>query len=326
MKRTAKTLAVKGLGTPLGSNSFISRRVLRALKMDYGPFQRNPTYLNGKNSISCVSVDFDVTRPSRFEDNRNGTRALLGLAERYRMPLTWAVCGHSVEDDMRSYEAILQSPVPKEIGIHTYSHIDAQASSSESFKADVERCIQVLGLNDRPKTFIFPWNREAHFDVLHELGFRAYRGARRAICSPVETNGLWNIRPVYYVDQKSLGSADLIKSYLDLCIEHFAVFHLWLHPWSIMIDGQAEPMAQTLDEVFSYMQEKRNEGTLDFLTMGELAFRLDVASPKSRAQQERPQEVRSRPAENFGEATRGHGPVDLTLVDPSRGDEVRSSH
>jgi peptidoglycan/xylan/chitin deacetylase (PgdA/CDA1 family) len=288
-KRAAKTLAVKGLAGPFGSSGFMSKRVLRALNIEYGPFQPNPAHSSGTGSVFCVSIDFDVTVPSRFEDNRNGTSALLELANRHHVPMTWAVCGKSAEDDMTSFEAILHSPVTQEIGIHTYSHIDAQASSRDSFEADVERCIQVLGLDERPRSFVFPWNREAHFDVLDELGFRAYRGATRAICSPTQANGLWNIRPVYYVDQKSVGSAELIKSYMDLCIEHSAVFHLWLHPWSIMIDGRAEPMAETLDQVFSYMHRKKDEGTIDALTMGELAFRLDLDSRSGHSQKDAPQ-------------------------------------
>ncbi|MDA4126811.1 MAG: polysaccharide deacetylase family protein [Thaumarchaeota archaeon] len=243
--------------------------------MDFGPFPaRDPLDFA---AASCVSVDFDVTEQSRFDDNRMGTMALLRLADRHEIPITWAMCGRSAEEDVNSYSAIVDSSTRHEIGVHTYSHLDATASTAEEFRADVQKCVQTLRVRS-PQTFVFPWNREAHFDVLSELGFRVYRGANRAIGRPVQRGGLWNIRPVYYVDAKSEGAQSLMKSYVDLCIKRRSIFHLWLHPWSIMIRGRAEPMSDTLDEVFAYMHRKKTEGKMDLLTMGELANRLDQAS------------------------------------------------
>ena len=69
----------------------------------------------------------------------------------------------------------------------------------------------------RPRTFIFPWNRENHFEVLRRMGFKTYRGKERVIGPPDHSMGLWNERPVFYVDQKSYGAESLMMKYADLC-------------------------------------------------------------------------------------------------------------
>ncbi len=274
LKRGAKAIALRGISSSPGSRPLITRSVLKSLRMDYGPF---PKTVDGRRVPSaCISVDFDVTEPSRYEANRKGSLAILELADMYGIPITWAVCGKSAEDDLKSYSAILGAATRHEIGVHTYSHLDATASSRGDFKSDIERCIGALGL-DSPRTFVFPWNREAHLDVLRELGFTAYRGKRRAVGAPLWKEGLWNVRPVYYLDQKSLGAESLIKAYIDLCLRNGAVFHLWSHPWSLVIDGETDTMAKTLDSVFSYLAKLRKENKIILTTLAELAASLDLA-------------------------------------------------
>jgi polysaccharide deacetylase len=275
---------VKSVSTQIGSSALVSKEVLRMLRFDYGPFDRKLPAASPK-AVACLSVDFDVTNPTRFQDNRKGTLALLQLADRYRIPITWAVCGKSAEDDMTSYSAILGSTTRHELGVHTYSHIDATRCTAHEFKADIMRCIQSLGI-DSPRTFVFPWNREAHFDVLRELGFRGFRGKHRAIGTPVRREGLWNIRPVYYVDQKSRSAGPLIGSYIDLCVSRSAVFHLWTHPWSLVTNGRSEPMLETMEQVFEHLARRREEGVLATYTLGKIAAILDLEDSPPPASQE----------------------------------------
>ena len=276
IKRGAKRLAVKSVSSQFGSSKALSREVLRMLKFEYGPFD-NGLPREAPKAVSCVSVDFDVTNPTRYQDNRKGTLALLELADRHRIPITWAICGKSAVDDMASYSAILDSATRHELAVHTYSHVDATRCSAEEFRSDIVRCVQSLGL-DRPRTFVFPWNREGHFDVLRELGFRCFRGKRRAIGTPVRTEGLWNVRPVYYVDQKSRSAGALIRSYVDLCARRSAVFHLWTHPWSLVINGKTEPMMETLGQAFEFIARLRDEGVVATYTLGQIASMLDMES------------------------------------------------
>ena len=145
---------------------------------------------------------------------------------------------------------------------------------------DIRRCLSVLGMASAPRTFIFPKNREGHFGLLKRLGFSCYRGKSRAIAAPTRDEGLWNMMPVYYVDQKSLGAESLIRRFIDACISRSAVFHLWTHPWSLAIDGSPRAMASsTLEPVFSYLKQKAEAGMLSISTMGDISDFLDARGP-----------------------------------------------
>jgi len=229
-------------------------------------------YEGGAKAACCVSVDFDVTRAERHPWNHSGTAALLSLSEAHGIPLTWAICGKTAEEDPSAYHSILGSSVKQEIGVHTYSHMYADERTESEYEEDIRRCISTLGLSSPPTSFVFPKNREGHFDLLKRMGFTSYRGALRAIGAPVQCQGLWNIRPVYYVDQKSLRAAPLIRKFIDACIARSAVFHLWTHPWSLAIDGKPDAVvSQAMEPVFAYMRARAETGSLSLTTMGGLA-------------------------------------------------------
>ncbi len=258
----------------------MARRALRFLKMEFNPPNGSPFYPGGQPAACCISVDFDATRPGRRASNHTGTYALVELGERYSIPMTWAICGRTAEEDGDAYDRVLNSRVRHEIGIHTYSHVDVSRCTAHEIEQEINRCLDSLGIRSTPRTFIFPWNREAHFDILSKMGFIAYRGKNRAIGRPRRVNGLWNIRPVYYLDEKSDGAASLVKRYIDLCIAYRSVFHLWLHPWSIASGDNSLPVASsTLEPILQYLAEKRDAGFLRACTMGDLAAGLEGGQP-----------------------------------------------
>jgi peptidoglycan/xylan/chitin deacetylase (PgdA/CDA1 family) len=287
LKRMVKGAALETarVSTSIGAG-FVSRRVLKPIKIDYDAPAARSLYPGNRKAAACISIDFDVTVEDRFQANRAGTKALLELSEEYGVPLTWAICGMTADADKESYGRILSSSTRQELGIHTYSHIDAQKCDADQFEKDVARCIKALDLDAPPSTFIFPWNRENHFPVLRRLGFKAYRGKARVVGAPAPNEGLYNIRPVYYVDQKSVGAQSLINKYADLCASASSVFHLWTHPWSIVMRDGRGPMLDTLKPVFSHLQKMSEAGDVALCTMGELAehFR-DANSPRPGAQQ-----------------------------------------
>lgn len=248
-----------------------SAAALRLMKIRLEPGLDGP-YLGGGRGAACVSVDFDVTSSERYLWNHDGTAALLRLSEKHDIPLTWAICGKSAEEDPSAYESILLSSTRQEIGVHTYSHLYADEVTEVTFEADIEKCLKVLGSSHHPTTFVFPKNREGHFSLLQRLGFRSYRGGQRVVGAPIKNSGLWNIRPVYYVDQKSLQAVHLIQRFIDVCISRGAVFHLWTHPWSLAIGGKVDKMASDVfDPILGYVAEKRAAGILSVSTMGELS-------------------------------------------------------
>ncbi|HEV2139132.1 MAG TPA: polysaccharide deacetylase family protein [Nitrososphaerales archaeon] len=279
VRRGAKSAAL-GLVSSRGSArpDSLSAAALRLMKIGLDP-GLDSGYGGSAKAAACVSVDFDVTREERTPWNHEGTAALVRLSEKHGMPLTWAICGKTAEDDQDAYESILDSSVKQEIGVHTYSHIYADDTTEKEYEEDIEKCIRVLGISSRPTSFVFPKNREGHFGLLKRLGFKSYRGAQRVIGAPVMNAGLWNIRPVYYVDPKSLHAAGLVKKFVDACVARSAVFHLWTHPWSLSIDGRVDRMAsEVMEPVFSYLEEKSNAGLLSLTTMGRLSNFMGAAA------------------------------------------------
>lgn len=268
----------------------IDETILNFMKISFDPPKNKTLYPRGTNAASVISIDFDHLTKSKLSDsrrwipekvdsllrrNRIGTSELISLSERYSVPMTWAICGETAEADPQSYSSILKSKQFQEIGVHTYSHIDVSACSEVELRLDIQRCLEVLNLPERPSTFIFPWNRQGHFDLLRKLGFISYRDQQRSIGVPRLEHDMVNIPPTYYVDLKSFGAQKLIIKFLDLCISWNSVFHLWLHPWSVVSENNGETGKQfvekTLDPVFSYMSERRKDGSLSLCTMGELS-------------------------------------------------------
>lgn len=287
MKKYAKSAIVDIVKSKNSLSSVkFNRWLLGLLKLGFRP-PANADYF-GIKSACVISIDFDhLTHTTKPNDarwypepverllrlNSIGTKDMIALSEKYSIPMTWAICGRTAEVDPKSYEKILNASTPQEIGVHTYSHIDAASCSEDELKEEVAMCLEVLKLSSRPKSFVFPWNRQGHFSLLKDLEFETYRDPLRSIGAPFVNHGLVDIPPTFYVDLKSFGATDLMKNYLELCIAWNSVFHLWLHPWSVVFDSDENGkfVSQTLDPLFSFMNEKRKEGLLSICTMGELA-------------------------------------------------------
>jgi hypothetical protein len=279
LKRGAKVVAL-GFVSSRGSSTpdTLSAAALRMMKIGLG-HGMSSGYDAGAKAAACISVDFDVTRKERYQANHDGTKALLSLSENHGIPLTWAICGKTAVEDPEAYESILTSAVRQDVGVHTYSHIYADETSEAYYEQDIQRCISVLGLASPPRSFVFPKNREGHFGLLKRLGFTSFRGAKRVIGAPIEDKGLWNIRPVYYVDQKSLRASELIKRFVEACIARSAVFHLWTHPWSLAIDGSPDTMVtELLEPTFAFLEEKNMTGQISLTTMEGLSRFLSTSA------------------------------------------------
>ncbi len=274
------------------SSRAVRSTLLELLRIEYDP-PREPTdlYPGGAKSLCTISIDFDhitkspnstdehwfpLAREDRLTQNRIGTRALIDLCERYDIPMMWAIAGSTAEADFVSYESILKSSIHHEVGVHTYAHIDVSSSSEEELLSDLQKCLAILNLKMKPTTFVFPWNRMGNFDLLEEMGFKAFRSQRRAIRTPLKKDRMWDFSPVYYVDTNSISSAKLICKYIDLCVSSHSVFHLWSHPWSIVQGDSARAMSENLlAPVFQHIKELRDSGKLSVLTMGAIAGFLE---------------------------------------------------
>ena len=290
--RIARSLTLAALirviSSPLAPDG-LTRKTLNLMKVQYEPNSKHK-YSGGARAACCISTDFDhlthlepkiwkpVPSQERLSLNHKGTERLVELCLKYRIPITWAVCGKTAEADPLSYQKVRDSDVQHEIAVHTYSHLDVSLCTEEELEAEISKCVDVLKLEKIPQIFVFPWNRMGHFETLRKMGFLAYRSNERKIGVPSKKEGLWEISPVYYLDENAIGNYTKIKRYVDICIAHGAVFHLWSHPWSIVAPGQGQSttvLKETLEPLFDYLSRKRSEGILSVTTMGGLAQTLD---------------------------------------------------
>lgn len=294
-KKTAKSIL---LDLARAGPGLVSRLALGAMKIGFEPPSSSVRYPGGRSAVACISVDYDHfgnvgKDPQKFEPgadsnklalNKAGTRVLLNLAEKHSIPMTWAICGKTAEADMNSYKKVVDSGAGHEIGIHTYSHIDVSACSESELEQEVSKCVEILNLSQIPRTFIFPWNRTGHFEKLKQMGFSVYRGRDRVVGAPRLNEVLWNIRPVFYVDRNSMGAYEVVRKFVDLCIEKRSVFHLWTHPWGVVYPDNADALSDSfLEPLFAYLAAKKNAGQLSISTMGEISSTMQERGSTSSA-------------------------------------------
>lgn len=252
------------------SNSIVAPEYFKMIAMNMMRIEYRPSRETLDKAIFCLSVDFDVTNPNRAKANNEGTTVLLDLAEKYDIPITWAICGKTAEEYPEQFERILRSTTKREIAVHTYSHIDVSRCTTEELLEDFERFRQTLGISDF-ETFVFPWNRIGHLDTLRNLGFTSYRGKERRIGIPIRQNGLWNVAPVLYAGNEIYRHSFLAYMLLELCVKTHSIFHLWTHPWDVVKPTPEDYIKRTLIPLFSKIDEYRKAGVLQTMTMGEIA-------------------------------------------------------
>jgi hypothetical protein len=286
--------------------------------------------------------------PPFFRGTRSAIRGLLGLFERHGISGTWAVVGalllqskdgrtrHPWLADPRFQDvpagdsasqpfwyaddvldALLECPVPQEIGCHTLTHtfVDPQPTGRDRFREELRLFLELsgqLGL-ERPTSFIFPKAKMGHFDVLAEMGFRSFRGperkwfeslpgevvragvrlldarmaARPRVDRPRLTGeGLWMIpASQFYSPFMSVGKYVSLEARVQTAIKGLRlaartgnVFHLWTHPFNLGV--RSEELLIGLDRILGEAARLRDAGEIDILPMGEIARRLDKEKVK----------------------------------------------
>jgi peptidoglycan/xylan/chitin deacetylase (PgdA/CDA1 family) len=150
----------------------------------------------------CISIDLEMAwgrweqidaRYLRLAEqaDRPIVRRLLQLAERYDIPMTWAVVGR-IFDDAPGFanlkgpreawfapelvEAIQASPVAHDIGSHSYAHVYYDKLNDEEASLDLGRDVELRKRWGIPaRSWVFPRNGIAHVEKLVEAGIEVYR-------------------------------------------------------------------------------------------------------------------------------------------------------
>ena len=262
---------------------------------------------------------------------RDAVNFLLNVFEKYRIAATWAIVGHlflnrvaeanttnasnlkhkdrwapygscvSTRKDLLYYgrdiiEKVLSSPIEHEIGYHSFSHINFSKCSREVAEDDIRKGVNLA--NDfgiKLESFVFPYNKIGHLDVLKKYGFRIYRGRnlgrwdveqnrtiqmingildQMAPPSPVESRwvqGLLEI-PSSMVFSGQFPFTRLLALRcifgINNAIRSNKIFHVALHPWNMLFNS----IPEEFEKLLRFVSRKRGEGRLSIIRMKDLAY------------------------------------------------------
>jgi len=250
-------------------------------------------------------------------------RRLIALLDTYHIPATWAVVGHLFlkPDDPRALkktpshwyhapylpDAICRARAQHEIGTHTFSHVytDDPGTTTEVWQRELETVAQIHkehGLPP-PRSIVYPRNRVAYTDTLHQYGIIAYRG--------VEQNWYGDRRGAFHLLDRALGlppptydpatltvgdnlvnlpASQFLMAYdgvrgkiptasrvrqarlgLDRAAWRNHLYHLWFHPFNL---GTSDRMFEALEQILRGVAQHRDAGQLKVMTMASAAERI----------------------------------------------------
>jgi hypothetical protein len=195
-------------------------------------------------------------------------------------------------------EKVVANHLRHEIGYHSFSHptfteipID-MAEEEISLSRSMER-----EWGSRFKSFVFPTNKIAYVDLPRKYEFRISRGAPagKAVASKLKLlkkisgasdkiashpvtliwrDGIWEIQSSMLSCDSQIPQTLLLRSRIGIerTISSRKVFHVFLHPWNILCYRR---LLRDFEKLLRYVSDKREEGEIEVITMGEFADRPD---------------------------------------------------
>lgn len=279
--------------------------------------------------------DYPSPPMARIEAARSGWNQLLELFECFQIPASWAVVGHLFLDSCDGVHRghplapewfsrertlwkdrpefryggglitnLVRSPVPHDIGCHTFSHVvlDESAVDQAVVEAELNAALKAGQSHDISyDSFIFPRNHIGFRELLVDAGFITYRGVRpevemghkptiskslelldadriRIVEPVVDEYGLVELPPSMYL----FGVEGILRSIfetiwtdpivvrakngIDRAIEESGIFHMWLHPNNLVTDRDVRRVRTILAYIAG-----RSETELSVKTMAEVA-------------------------------------------------------
>ncbi len=202
-------------------------------------------------------------------------------------------------------QQIMASPRGHEIGLHAFSHVPFSECSHEVAEAEIKfGLIAAAALGLSPSSFVFPYNKVGHIDVLKAHRFKIYRsqdlgtitdwGSTTPItgrilhrlkpqpATPKWRDGIWEIASSIFAldNQLHLPLVSRAKIGLQQTVRRGGVFHLCLHPHDLLF---RPALCRELDQILDFVCRKRERGELLTITMGQLAEGLNQPKVKSEA-------------------------------------------
>lgn len=247
-----------------------------------------------------ISVRESVSRGRKAKD---AILIILDLAERYNIPMTFAVVGHLALDNCREHgkppafrpywlredwfdidlkeqlldkelyfaaniiQNIIQSHLKHEIASHSFSHVNLgdDATTEEVARYEVGESARALKkFETNLETFIFPKNKPASFEYLMDSGFKIYRSDKN-IKIQKDQFGLWQFPLGLWISPTAQSSREII-SLLDLAVENKSLVNLWFHGYEFNNSKETESF---LKPIFKAVDQRRQVG-LEIKTMRDI--------------------------------------------------------
>jgi len=207
-------------------------------------------------------------------------------------------------------ETIAACSVDQEIASHAFSHalIGDPGCSAEVFASELDACrTAAKDFDVELRSFVYPRNSIGHRSALAAAGFTNYRGLRpptfagssglgRRVSQLVDRvrplrgsavwpeqvdDGLWNLPQTYMFAPATTRARVPVGLWCRKPIARLAqarrersLFHLWFHPYNVT--AAPERAVAALDRICAAAARARDKGTLDVLTMAQLADRLSA--------------------------------------------------
>jgi hypothetical protein len=272
---------------------------------------------------------------------REAIRGMLELFEEFNIPATWATVGallmaqpgaqrrhrmitSSQFDDIPPGDhvsapnwyaedvlnQILECSVPQEIGCHTLTHhyVNTEPAGRQELADELDLFLELFNelKLPRPRSFVFPKAYQAHFDLLAERDFYAYRGPENRwyehLPGTLPAAGIRLVDSIagltpqvhrcehhsrnlsmipasqFYAPFMGVGRYVPLQSRVRKAINglnhaarHGGVYHLWTHPFNL--GRQMDELLGGLRQILSHAAGLSEVGQLHLATMGQLGAR-----------------------------------------------------
>lgn len=194
-------------------------------------------------------------------------------------------------------ESILNDPINHEIGYHSFSHPrfkEIPRKMAEDEIKEAKKIEKEWGI--KLKSFVFPRDEIVHIDLLKQNGFKIYRGMKagkynpkenlfvkklkggidKVVAPPIEpkwVDGIWEIQSsmVFCDPQLKFSVLPRAKIGLSRAIKSKKVFHIFLHPWNLILYKR---LKDDLEKFLKHAYKERENRRIEITTMGELADKL----------------------------------------------------
>jgi len=138
---------------------------------------KNKIYLGDELKTDFITFSFDIEWLPNQDFNKENFKILLNIFKNYQIPATWAICGN-IFDFLKKEINELKKERYFEIAYHSFDHCDYSKIDTKEVIFQIQKLNEIRKkYNLKLETFVFPYNKLNHLDLLVKEGkLRYFRG------------------------------------------------------------------------------------------------------------------------------------------------------